>query len=41
MPSTMPPLNNSRRKWLDLVEQGADETDVRTLVREARRSGRR
>ena len=23
-----------------LVEQGADETDVRTLVREARRSGR-
>ncbi len=25
----------------NLVEQGADETDVRTLVREARRSGRR
>ena len=24
-----------------LVEQGANETDVRTLVREARRSGRR
>ena len=24
-----------------LVQQGADETDVRTLVREARRSGRR
>ena len=24
-----------------LVEQGADEADVRTLVREARRSGRR
>ena len=24
-----------------LVEQGADETDVRALVREARRSGRR
>ena len=25
----------------NLVEQGADEADVRTLVREARRSGRR
>ena len=25
----------------DLVQQGADEDDVRTLVREARRSGRR
>jgi uncharacterized membrane protein (DUF4010 family) len=25
----------------DLVQQGADENDVRTLVREARRSGRR
>ena len=24
-----------------LVQQGADETDVRNLVREARRSGRR
>jgi hypothetical protein len=24
-----------------LVEQGANETEVRTLVREARRSGRR
>ena len=25
----------------NLIEQGADEADVRTLVREARRSGRR